>query len=72
MAFPFVEGLGRPQVCNVKSAEIEGSRLPTTGMPDVGLPFCQKWKATNTKKWKPLASNTHFLDMFAGIRFQMI
>ena len=47
VAFPFVEGLGRPQVCNVKSAEIGGSRLPITGMPDVGLPFCQKWKATS-------------------------
>ena len=63
VAFPFVEGPGRPEVCNVKSAEIGGSRLPTTGMPGVGLPFCQKWKATNVS---PILNSYHRLDGFAG------
>ena len=64
VAFPFVEGLGRPQVCNVKSAEIGGSRLPKTGMPGVGLPFCQKCKATNGS---PILHSYHRLDVFAGL-----
>ena len=63
--FPLVEGLGRPQVCNVKNAEIGGSRLPTTGMPGVGIPFCQKLKTTNGS---PMLNSYHRLDGFAGGR----
>ena len=69
LAYPFVEGLGRPQVCNVESAEIGGSRLPKTGMPGVGLPFCQKWKATNGS---PILHSYHRLDVFASLSIKSV
>ena len=55
LAFPLVEGLGRPRkLAMLRDRDVGGSRLPTTGMPGVGLPFCQYWKAKNTGLWTPI------------------
>ena len=47
----------------LRDRDVGGSRLPTTGMPRVGLPLLTKWKAT-----KRVSNRLQLLTSFTGLR----